>query len=156
MAKKFIIDESFLSDLIAKSLGPEDIQTEEHKAEMKLFDETFLKIFEKNDNEKLKSLMDGFIEAKEKVIDKPEPARTRIVMFEKVGNSKLSFEDMIANLTESMEDTINATYGMLIALQCYESMIKNSEIKAAENYIDTCKEVNKIISSSNPALPDVS
>jgi hypothetical protein len=146
MAKKFIIDESFLSDLIAKSFGPEDIQTEEHKAEMELFDKTFMDLISKNENEKLNSLMDDFIETKKKVIDKPEPARTRIVMFEKIGNSKLNFEDMIANLTESMADTLDASFGMLIALQCYEQMTKNAE--------DVAK--NLTISSSTPASQDVS
>lgn len=146
MAKKFIIDESFLSDLIAKSLGPEGVMTEEHKTVIKLFDKTFMNLFSEKKNEKLNSLMDDFIEAKDKVIDKPEPARTRIVMFEKVGNSKLSFQDLIANITESMEDTINATYGMLISLQCYEQMTKNAE--------DVAKKL--FISSSNPASQDVS
>jgi len=146
MAKKFIIDESFLSDLIAKSFGPEDIQTEEHKAEMELFDKTFMDLISKNENEKLNSLMDDFIETKKKVIDKPEPARTRIVMFEKIGNSKLNFEDMIANLTESMADTLDASFGMLIVLQCYEQMTKNAEDVARNFFIDP----------STPASQDVS
>jgi len=149
MAKKFKIDESFLSDLIAKSLGPEDIRTEEHKAEMKLFDKTLLNLVsgeENEENKKLHSLLDSYLEEREKTFSKPEPARTRIVMFEKIGNSKLSFEDLIANITESMEDTVNATYGMLIALQCYEQMTKNAEDVAKNCFID----------SSTPASPDVS
>jgi hypothetical protein len=85
------------------------------------------------------------------------------VLFEKIGHNTTSFEDIIANLNEIIAETLTTTYSMLIALQCYEAMTisaeamsNNAEIKATENYIDTCKKVNKIILSSNPALPDVS
>jgi len=156
MAKKIEIDKNFLSELISKSLSTEDINKEEYKAEMELFDTSFFNMASNKENIKFNSLVDGYLEARDKVIDKPEPARTRKVLFEKTGNSNLNFEDIISQLTESMTDTLNSTFGMLIALQCYEDMTKKSEIKATENYIDTCKKVNKIIDSSTPASPDVS